>query len=87
MVRITEFTKIGSNMKTTMVKGFPVLYSYTTPVAGRDEKGEFRSKTYYKNQTSKTTERQINKWFSCDSKNQIGRIVSQDYLENLMDGV
>ena len=76
-----EFTKIGSNMKTTMTeKGFPILYSYSTPVAGRDEKGPFRTDQFY----SVTTSRHINKWFNCDSKNKIGRIVEQNYINGLV---
>jgi len=81
MIENNTFTKIGSNMKTTITeKGFPILYSYTTPVAGRDEKGEFRTDRFY----SVTTSRHINKWFNCDSKNKIGRIVKQSYINGLV---
>jgi hypothetical protein len=80
-----KLTRYSKNMRTTVTEdGFTILYSYDTPVCGRDEKGLFRSKTYFDGKTSKSTERQINSYFGCDSKSQVGRIVEQSYIEGLV---
>jgi len=69
---------IASNM--TEVKtnnGEYVLFSYSTPVAGYDEKGAFRTNVWY----SMTTTKHINKYL--EGKD-VGRVVEQDYINSLI---
>ena len=55
-----------------------VLFSYSTPVAGYDSKGAFRTAEHY----SPTTSKHINKYLGADKS--IARTVSQDYIDGLV---
>ena len=54
-----------------------LMFSYETPVAGWDYKGAFKTSTYY----SPTTSKHINKYFNGIE----ARIVSQDYIDSLLE--
>lgn len=70
---------IGSNMtELTYGNGISILFSYSTPVAGWDDKGAFRTSTHY----STTTTRHINKYLSGKD---IGRKVDQDYINSIVE--
>ena len=68
---------IGSNMTELNINGVSVLFSYSTPVAGWDDRGAFRTSTHY----STTTTRHINKYLGGKD---IGRKVDQDYIQNIV---
>ena len=73
-----HLVNIASNM--TEVKtnnGEYILFSYSTPVAGYDDKGAFRTNIWY----SMTTTRHINKYL--DGKD-VGRVVEQEYINSLI---
>ena len=65
---------IGSNMTELNINGVSVLFSYSTPVAGWDDKGAFRTSKHY----STTTSRHINKYLGGKD---IGRKVDQEYID------
>ena len=68
---------IASNM--TEVKtnnGEYVLFSYSTPVAGYDDKGAFKTDVWY----SRTTTRHINKYLD----GVVARVVEQEYIDSLI---
>ena len=65
---------IGSNMTELNINGVSVLFSYSTPVAGWDDKGAFRTSKHY----STTTSRHINKYLG---DKDIGRKVDQEYID------
>jgi len=56
-----------------------IMFSYSTPVAGQDDKGLFRTAQHY----SSTTSRHINKYL--EGKN-VGRVVPQSYIDGLVGG-
>jgi hypothetical protein len=67
---------IGSNMTELTFSDKSVLFSYSTPVAGWDDTGAFRTDQHY----SKTTTKHINKYLGGKD---IGRVVPQSYIEEL----
>jgi hypothetical protein len=71
-----RLTPIGSNMTELYINGVSILFSYSTPVAGYDHDGAFRTDTWY----SSTTTRHINKYLGKGN----GREVSQDYIDSLV---
>ena len=74
-----KLNPIKSNMNEMILnKNITVLFSYKTPVAGWDEKGAFRTDKKY----SKTTTKHINEYLGGKD---IGRVVSQEYIESLTD--
>jgi hypothetical protein len=54
------------------------MFSYQTPVAGYDDQGAFRTDQHY----SVTTSRQINQYLGGKD---VGRTVSQDYINSLVE--
>ena len=56
--------------------GVSILFSYSTPVAGWDDKGAFRTNKHY----SATTTKHINKYLGGKD---IGRKVDQEYIDSL----
>jgi len=68
---------IGSNMTELNINGVSVLFSYSTPVAGWDDKGAFRTDKHY----SSTTTKHINKYLGKGT----GRLVSQEFINNLVN--
>ncbi len=72
-----RLSPIGSNMTELETgNGISILFSYSTPVAGWDSEGPFRTSQYY----SVTTSRHINKYLGGKD---IGRTVSQEYINRL----
>jgi len=76
-----RLTPIGSNMTELYIYkgynlGISILFSYSTPVAGYDIDGAFRTGDWY----SSTTTRHINKYLGKGN----GREVSQDYIDSLV---
>jgi len=53
-----------------------VLFSYSTPVAGYDKQGAFKTDVWY----SRTTTKHINKYL--DGRN--ARVVEQEYIDSLI---
>ena len=68
---------IGSNMTELNINGISVLFSYSTPVAGWDDSGAFRTGKY----CSATTTKHINKYLGGKD---IGRKVDQDYIDSIV---
>jgi hypothetical protein len=68
---------IGSNMNEIVVKGKSILFSYSTPVAGWDENGAFRTDEKF----SVTTSKHINKYLGGKD---VGRVVEQSWIEGLV---
>jgi len=71
---------IKSNMTELTVGNTTVLFSYRTPVAGYDDQGAFRTAQHY----SVTTSRHINQYLGGKD---VGRTVSQDYINSLVEVV
>ena len=69
--------KIGSNMTELEVGNITIMFSYSTPVAGQDDEGLFRTAQRY----SSTTSRHINKYL--EGKD-VGRVVPQAYIDSLV---
>jgi hypothetical protein len=67
---------IGSNMTELTFSDKSVLFSYSTPVAGWDIAGAFRTDQHY----SATTTKHINKYLGGKD---IGRVVPQSFIEAL----
>lgn len=68
---------IGTNETEIEINGKTILFSYNTPVAGRDEDGApFRTEEKF----SVTTSKHINKYLGKG----IGRVVPQSYIEELV---
>ena len=73
--------KINTNeSEITFASGLTIFYSYNTPVAGWDDEGPFRTSTKW----SVTTSRHINKYLGGSD---IGRTVSQEWIQGLVDHV
>ncbi len=73
-----KLQSIGSNMTELNINGVSVLFSYSTPVAGWDDKGAFRTSKHY----STTTSRHINKYLGGKD---IGRKVDQEYINSIVE--
>ncbi len=71
-----RLTPKGSNMTELYINGTTILFSYSTPVAGYDRQGAFRTGEWY----SSTTTRHINKYLGKGN----GREVTQDYIDSLV---
>jgi len=74
-----KIKSIGSNMTELNINGLSVLFSYSTPVAGWDDSGAFRTSNHY----SATTTKHINKYLRGKD---IGRKVDQDYINSIVKG-
>ena len=82
-----KIKNVGSNMTEVEINGSTVLFSYETPVAGRniDKYGEsfFKTSTKY----SATTTRHINKYFrnewNIDAKIEV-REMGQEFINGLV---
>ena len=75
-----KLKNIGSNMTELDLGRVTILFSYSTPVAGMDEQGMFRTDRQY----SPTTTRHINKYLGGKDK---GRVVSQAWINKMIGGV
>lgn len=69
--------QLGSNMTECVIGHTRIMFSYSTPVAGQDDKGLFRTDQSY----SSTTSRHINKYLGGKD---VGRSVPQEYINNLL---
>ena len=67
---------VGSNMTELLIGTSYVLFSYSTPVAGWDDTGAFRTDQHY----SATTTKHINKYLGGKD---IGRVVPQSFIEEI----
>ena len=67
----------GSNMTELEVNGKSIMFSYSTPVAGYDDEGAFRTEEKF----SVTTSKHINKYLGGKD---VGRLVPQAYIESLV---
>jgi hypothetical protein len=74
-----KLRNIGSNMTEIEIGRRSILFSYSTPVAGWDEKGAFRTEEHY----SATTTRHINKYLG-PAKDK-ARVVSEAFIEGLVE--
>jgi len=74
-----KLKQIASNVTEIELEGKSVMFSYETPVAGWDDKGAFRTSTYY----SVTTSKHINKYFNGVE----ARKVSQEYINGFLMGI
>ena len=73
-----KLRKVKSNVTELTIGDTTIMFSYQTPVAGYDDRGAFRTDQYY----SVTTSRQINQYLGGKD---IGRTVSQDYINSLVE--
>jgi len=73
-----QLRPIKSNMTELTVGDTTILFSYRTPVAGYDDQGAFRTAEHY----SVTTSRHINQYLGGKD---VGRTVSQDYINSLVE--
>ena len=73
-----KLRQIKSNVTELTLDNITIMFSYETPVAGYDDQGAFRTDTKY----SVTTSRQINQYLGGKD---VGRTVSQDYINQLID--
>ena len=89
--------QLGSNRSLLLLDDVEVLYSYSTPVAARLADGSFiRSKNYYRNGTTPTTQKHItqtlNYWSLEYGLKQedigpwkdVAKLVDQSEIENLI---
>lgn len=73
-----KLRQVKSNVTELTIGGTTIMFSYQTPVAGYDDQGAFRTDQRY----SVTTTRQINQYLGGKD---IGRTVSQDYINSLVE--
>ena len=74
-----KLRNIGSNMTALVMGNTTIMFSYSTPVAGSDDDGLFRTDASY----SPTTTRHINKYLGGKDK---GRVVPQAWIDSLVGG-
>jgi len=73
-----KLRQIKSNVTELTIGETTIMFSYQTPVAGYDDHGAFRTDRKY----SVTTSRQINQYLG---GKEVGRTVSQDYINSLVE--
>jgi hypothetical protein len=73
-----KLRQVKSNVTELTIGGTTIMFSYQTPVAGYDDQGAFRTDQHY----SVTTTRQINQYLGGKD---VGRTVSQDYINSLVE--
>ena len=71
--------KIGSNMTELVLGHTRIMFSYSTPVAGQDDEGLFRTAQSY----SRTTSKHITQYLGGKD---VGRVVPQAYIDSLVGG-
>lgn len=83
-----KFKNVGSNMTEVEMNGCILLYSYNTPVAGRNTDGWHAGNCMFKTDQwySSTTTRHINKWFkehwSVNAKTEV-EVIPQESIDEL----
>ena len=78
-----KLTPLASNMTEVYTNnGEYILFSYSTPVAGQDKEGFFKTDRWY----STTTTRHINKYFNLEWQTdpETAREVPQEYINSLV---
>lgn len=78
MANKIELRNNGSNITELVIDEVSILFSYSTPVAGWDKDGAFRTTQHY----SKTTTRHINKYLGGKL---VGRPVDPAYIKSLLE--
>ena len=73
-----KLRQVKSNVTELTIGETTIMFSYQTPVSGYDDQGAFRTDQYY----SVTTSRQINQYLGGKD---VGRTVSQDYINSLVE--
>ncbi len=73
-----KLRQVKSNVTELTIGATTVMFSYETPVAGYDDDGAFRTDRKY----SVTTSRQINQYLG---GKEVGRTVTQDYINSLVE--
>ena len=73
-----KLRQVKSNVTELTIGETTIMFSYQTPVAGYDDQGAFRTGQHY----SVTTSRQINQYLG---GKEVGRTVSQDYINSLVE--
>jgi hypothetical protein len=73
-----KLRQVKSNVTELTIGTTAIMFSYQTPVAGYDDQGAFRTGQHY----SVTTSRQINQYLG---GKEVGRTVSQDYINSLVE--
>lgn len=73
-----KLRQVRSNVTELTIGETTIMFSYQTPVAGYDDQGAFRTDQHY----SVTTSRQINQYLG---GKEVGRTVSQDYINSLVE--
>ena len=73
-----KLRQVKSNVTELTIGDTTIMFSYQTPVAGYDDQGAFRTDQHY----SVTTTRQINQYLGGKD---VGRTVSQDYINSLVE--
>ena len=82
-----KIKNVGSNMTEVQLNGCILLYSYDTPVAGKNTDGWHCGNAMFKTDRkwSATTTRHINKWFrevwDVDAKTEVPEISQADIYE------
>tara|TARA_R110000803_G_C11874619_1_gene308913 strand:- start:404 stop:628 length:225 start_codon:yes stop_codon:yes gene_type:complete len=72
-----RLNNIGSNITEVVINNTTILFSYSTPVAGWDDEGAFRTAEHY----SPTTTKHINKYLGGKD---VGRVVTQSYIDRVV---
>jgi len=72
-----RLNNIGSNITEVVINNTTILFSYSTPVAGWDNEGAFRTAEHY----SPTTTKHINKYLGGKD---VGRVVTQSYIDGVV---
>jgi len=73
-----KLRQVKSNVTELTIGDTTIMFSYRTPVAGYDDQGAFRTAQHY----SVTTSRHINQYLGGKD---VGRTVSQDYINSLVE--
>ena len=79
-----KLKNVGSNMTEVEINGCILLYSYSTPVAGKNTDGWYVGNAMFKTDRkwSSTTSRHINKWFrevwDVDAKTEVQEIPQEE---------
>ena len=71
-----RLNNIGSNITEVVINNITILFSYSTPVAGWDDRGAFRTDKHY----SPTTTKHINKYLGGSD---VGRVVEQSHIDKI----
>lgn len=74
-----KLRNIGSNMTELVMGNTTIMFSYSTPVAGKDDEGLFRTAKRH----TRTTTGHVTKYLGGKDK---GRVVPQAWIDSLVGG-